>query len=98
MKTKLLAILFLTFISSRIVADTWKSPEIKNYFSENRKYYVKVFPTSTPEKYYKWRTAKPKKKSKFSEKDTTIIFFRSTINGELLSLKRKANFQKRIQL
>lgn len=73
MKIKLLAILFLTFISSRIVADTWKSPETKNYFSENRKYFVKVFPTSTPEKYYKWRTAKPKKKSKFSEKDTTII-------------------------
>ena len=34
---------------------------------------LKVVPVSFPKKYYKWLTAKPKKKKRFSAQDTTTI-------------------------
>jgi hypothetical protein len=56
-----------------ILADVWDTPKIKIYFSQDSSYVVKVIPTQIPDKYWKWRSSKPKKRHKFSPKDTTIV-------------------------
>jgi len=77
---KYIAILGLILISSSTLADVWELPKIKKYFSEDSTFMVKVIPTQIPEKYWKWKTSKPNKKKKFTEKDTTIILCHAIFN------------------
>ena len=56
-----------------LYGDTWRNPEITDYYSENGLYMLRVFPTEIPENYSKWKVAKTKKKEKFSAQDSTII-------------------------
>lgn len=69
----------IIFISSLSRADVWPLPSIKRYYSQNRKYMLKVTPTIIPDKYWKWRSAKPKRKKRFKAKDTTIIRCHATL-------------------
>jgi len=71
---KNILILMLVFgFTINLFGDTWRNPELTDYYSENGQYMLRVFPTEIPENYSKWRVAKPKKKDKFTAKDTTII-------------------------
>lgn len=70
---RLTIILILILFSVKAYSDTWANPTIKKYFSNNGNYMLIVYPTEIPDNYYKWESAKPKKKARFTEKDTTIV-------------------------
>lgn len=70
---KLLFIICLSLISTRLFADSWSEPTIKRYYSKDSVYFVEIVPTKIPGNYWKWKGAKPKKKHKFTSADTTII-------------------------
>jgi hypothetical protein len=74
MKNKLIGLLFLIFMGQNIYADLWSNPQIEHYYSENKVYILKVFPTDIPKNYFKWMSSSPKKKERFTAKDTMIIF------------------------
>lgn len=74
MKSIVVFIILLFSVFQSAFADFWASPEVKKFYSDNGKYIVEVYPTVIPQKYYKWAFSKPKKKSKFSTQDTTIIY------------------------
>lgn len=74
MKSIIAFIIVLFSFSQCAFADSWADAEVKKFYSNNGKYIVEVYPTVIPQKYYKWAFAKPKKKSKFSAQDTTIIY------------------------
>lgn len=67
-----LLLIFLLF-SPFLKADVWGPVETEFFYSSDSTYMLKIVPTFTPEKYWKWLNAKPKKKKKFSAKDTTRI-------------------------
>src|SRR5690554_1124929 len=69
----ILILMFVIGLNIDSFADTWRNPEITDYYSENGLYMLRVFPSEIPENYSKWKVAKQKKKEKFSAKDTTII-------------------------
>jgi hypothetical protein len=71
--TKYLLTGLLILISSSLIADSWNTPKIERYFSNDSTFMLKVYPTFIPEKFSKWNSAKPKRRKNFSEKDTTII-------------------------
>ena len=60
MKYKYIIIYLLLNISYKAFADTWAPPKIKDYYSQNNKYFVRIFPKKIPEKYWEWKNAKPK--------------------------------------
>lgn len=60
-------------------ADSWRAPRTKRYFSEDSSYMLKVVPKFIPEKYYKWVNAKPRRKKRFTQQDTTIIPCHATL-------------------
>ncbi len=66
-------IIIALFLLNTARADSWGNLEIKNYYSSNGKYYVRVFPLKTPERYYKWLGASSKRKKKFKPEDTLQI-------------------------
>jgi hypothetical protein len=70
---KLLFIICLSLISTRLFADSWTEPTIKRYYSKDSVYFVEIVPTKIPEKYWEWKGAKAKKKHKYTPADTTII-------------------------
>lgn len=70
---KLLFIVFLSLVSTRLYADSWSEPTVKRYHSNDSIYFVEIVPTKIPEKYWEWKGAKPKKKHKYSPADTTVV-------------------------
>jgi hypothetical protein len=72
MKKIIFSIIFIASFQT-LSADFWLPSEIRRYFSDNHLYYLEIYPAQIPDKYYEWKSAKPKKKSKFTAKDTTII-------------------------
>jgi hypothetical protein len=60
-------------ISIPMLADVWDTPKTTRYFSQDSSYMVKVTPTQIPDKYWKWKSSKTKKRQKFSPRDTTIV-------------------------
>jgi hypothetical protein len=70
---KLLFIICLSLISTRLFVDSWSEATIIRYYSEDSVYFVEIVPTKIPEKYWEWKGAKPKKMHKYSPADTTII-------------------------
>jgi len=72
MKKYLIIILFV-FITFDILADSWLPPSTKTYYSENKEYMLRVFPTKIPDKYWDWESSSKRKKKRFEAKDTTII-------------------------
>jgi hypothetical protein len=84
MKLRLSISSLLILISTYIFADVWLPSQPRCYYSLNKKYCLKVFPTIIPHKYYKWKFAKPAKQRSFKACDTTILFCHATlyqING-----------------
>jgi hypothetical protein len=71
--TRYFFLFILTLTPDLILADTWAEPKITFYFSQDSTYMLKVFPRHIPEKYYKWKSSKPRKLKNFTEQDTTII-------------------------
>jgi hypothetical protein len=74
MKSNFLMLIFLILCGTHVNADTWVSPKTKEYFSADSSYFIRIVPTKIPDKYYEWLNARPKKKKKYSEVDTTIIY------------------------
>jgi hypothetical protein len=72
--TRYLLTFILILFSKLSIADVWELPKIKRYFSEDSIYMVKVYPLQIPEKYSKWKSARPNKKKRFTEKDTILTF------------------------
>ncbi len=73
MKIRYILLLVMVMLTGTIHSDVWAPPSIKSYESENGQFLLKVYPTEIPKNYYKWLSAKPKKKSRFSAEDTTIV-------------------------
>lgn len=71
--TRYFFLFILLFTSDLIIADTWAIPKITVYFSQDSTYMLKVFPRHIPDKYFKWKSSKPRKLKNFTEQDTTII-------------------------
>lgn len=65
-------ILFTLLLTNQVLADSWASPEIKEYFNADRTFYVRIYPRNVPEKYFNWLAALPKRKKKFHPSDTII--------------------------
>lgn len=66
-KMKYLPIAVILFLSCfTAIADSWLPPKVKEYYSSDSSYYVRVVPREVPEKYWDWVEASPKKKKKFS--------------------------------
>jgi hypothetical protein len=74
MKTKRLILLFFVIFGNNIYAGSWANPQIKDYYSENKEYVLKIYPAYKPEKYDEWRLSNPKNSKKFRAKDTTMVF------------------------
>ena len=70
MKANVVLILPLAWWPSLMLADKWPAPSVQDYYSADSSYFVRVFPFTTPVKYHKWQEASPKKKRRFSAKDT----------------------------
>ena len=53
-------------------ADSWELPKVKDYFSEDSSFMLRVTPTFIPEKYYEYRYNTRKRKKRYSAQDTTV--------------------------
>lgn len=73
MKVRFVLLFILVLLAGKTSPDTWAPPSIRSYLSENGQFLLKVYPTEIPKNYYKWHSAKPKRKSRFSVEDTTIV-------------------------
>lgn len=73
MKAKVALILLAAWWPSLMLADKWPAPEIRDYYSADSSYFVRIFPLTVPAKYYKWQQASPKKKRHFRAKDTVLV-------------------------
>lgn len=73
MQKLIILLVVLGLISSKANADTWSSPSVTKYYSDNGQFMLKVIPTYIPNKYWDWNRAKPKKKLKYTARDTTIV-------------------------
>lgn len=73
MKAKVILILLAAWWPSLMLADKWPAPEVHEYYSADSSYFVRIFPLTVPAKYYKWQQAAPKKKRRFSAKDTVLV-------------------------
>jgi hypothetical protein len=76
------------------MADSWAPPKTKDYYNEDKTYFVRIVPRTVPEKFWKWMNAKPRQKNRFSPADTTIIpchaiMYKKTKNGDSLVWKKK---------
>ena len=71
MKFSVLIILAILF-ADKAFADIWASPETKEYYSSDSTFFVRIYPTDIPEKYYKWLRATPRKKRRFQPTDTLV--------------------------
>jgi hypothetical protein len=86
---------FLTlFVSSNPIVDTWAPPKTTDYYNENKTHFVRIVPRTVPEKFWKWREAKPEQKKQFSPSDTTVIpchaiMYKKTKSGDSLVWKKK---------
>ena len=90
----LLIIIALLFAFNSSKADSWTDPSIKEYYSADSSHFVRIVPRCVPEKYWKWVNASPRRKAKFSPKDTTIVpshalMFKRTEIGDSLIWKEK---------
>ncbi|UXE67249.1 MAG: hypothetical protein KA713_01190 [Chryseotalea sp. WA131a] len=84
----------LIFGSFIVMADSWAPPKTKDYYNEDRTYFVRIVPRTVPEKFWKWMNAKPRQKDRFSPADATIIpchaiMYKKTKNGDSLVWKKK---------
>lgn len=59
---KILFLILVFGFSINSFGDTWRNPEITDYYSENGQYVLRVFPTEIPKNYSKWKAAKQKRK------------------------------------
>ncbi|WP_345222801.1 hypothetical protein [Hymenobacter koreensis] len=73
MKSKIVLLLLTAWWPLSMLADKWPPPRVQDYYSSDRNYFVRVFPRTVPEKYYKWQQAAPKQKRRFSAQDTVIV-------------------------
>ena len=73
MKNLVVLIFIFLIQQTSISADVWPPASIKVFKSDNGRFFLKVFPTIIPENYYRWHMATAKRKSRFKEKDTTIV-------------------------
>jgi hypothetical protein len=94
MRYKCIIIYLLLNISYKAFADTWAPPKIKDYYSQNNKYFVRIFPKKIPEKYWEWKNAKPEDKNRFTIADTTIIpchgiMYKLTLTGDSLIWRKE---------
>jgi hypothetical protein len=85
MKTFTLIILTL-LLTDKVFGDSWAPPKIKDYYSLDSTYFVRVFPQKIPDKYWKWVEASPRKKKKFQRSDTLVTpchakLYKKKING-----------------
>jgi hypothetical protein len=71
MKIYILIILAL-LLADKVSADTWAPPQIKEYYNSDSTFFVRIYPTHIPEKYFKWVKASPRKKKKFLPSDTLV--------------------------
>ena len=60
-------------------ADSWELPKTRDYYSSDSSYLLRVVPTIIPAKYWEWQAAKPKKRSRYSPQDTTIVHCYATL-------------------
>jgi hypothetical protein len=79
MRFTFLIVILISFTSFNANADFWEDPKVTDYFSENGEYFVRVYPTEIPAKYWKWQKANQRRKAKFSKEDTTIIMCHATL-------------------
>ena len=75
----------LTLFSTKTNADSWNSPSVARYYSDNGQFMLKIMPTFIPDKYWDWKSSKPKKRIKYTAKDTVII----KCHAFLYSIKNK---------
>jgi hypothetical protein len=52
--------------------DSWDIPKIKDCYSSDSSYFVRIFPQQIPENYYKWIKATAEQKKKFQPEDTLV--------------------------
>jgi hypothetical protein len=70
---KSVTVIILFLATTAYIVDTWPPAKIKDYYSLNGIYFVRIVPTVIPEKYWDWRSASAKKRKKLSARDTLII-------------------------
>lgn len=56
-----------------VIADSWAPPKTKDYYNDDKTYFVRIVPRTVPEKFWKWMNANPRQKKRFSSADTTIV-------------------------
>lgn len=75
------------------MADTWAPAKTKDYYNEDKTYFVRIIPRTIPEKFWKWMNAKPSQKRHFTPADTTTIpchaiMYKKTKTGDSLVWKK----------
>lgn len=69
-----ISMIFLFLIGIvQVKADTWGNEETKMYYSSNKNFMLKVIPRIVPKNYWKWVSAKPTKRFRYSGSDTIIV-------------------------
>ena len=69
---KYILIILAILLADKVLADTWASPKIRDYYSADSTFFVRIYPQDIPEKYFKWVNATPRKKKRFQPADTLV--------------------------
>lgn len=81
--------IILIIVAGEASADSWPPPSIKDYYSTDSTFRLRIYPQHIPEKYYDWLAASPRKKKRFLPADTLLMscyaqLYKNTMNGDSL--------------